>query len=111
MTKIGNIFALSGRSTLTIFLVNHFLELLHRQRADRLKSRLGLENAQLFREGIDALARSLRWLLLQLHVEGASELELTALLQLRGCKSDHGLGDLLDLAGLQASLLSNQGVG
>merc|ERR1711862_555839 len=87
--------------------VNELLELLHRQRTHSLRRWLGLEHARLFGKRVDALARWPRWLLLQLHVERTSELELTRLLQLRGCKSDHSLGNLLNLALLQPNLLGD----
>merc|ERR1712107_976244 len=62
--------------------VDHLLQLLHRQGAHSLGSRLGLEDARLLGEGIYALASCLRWLLLELHVQGACQLELASLLQL-----------------------------
>merc|ERR1712014_353899 len=80
---------LEGSNTLALRSVDHLLELLHRQRAHRLGSRLCLENARLFRKGIDALTRGLRWLLLQLHVESAAKLELSDRFQLLCCKGDH----------------------
>merc|ERR1719399_1482804 len=90
--------------------VHKLLELLHRQRAHGLRRWLRLEDAWLLSERIDALAGWPGWLLLQLHVEGAGKFELTSLLELSGCKSDHSLSDLLDLARLQAGLLGDGGV-
>merc|ERR1719337_21340 len=72
--------------------VDHLLKLLHRQGAHSLRRWLGLEHARLLSEGVDALASCSSWLLLQLHIQRASELELTGLLKLRSCKSNYGLG-------------------
>merc|ERR1719440_1252271 len=90
--------------------VDHLLELLHRQRAHRLGRWLCFKDTRLLRKRVDALASCLGWLLLQLHVQRASELELARFLQLRSCKGDHGLGDHLDLTRLEADLLSDDGV-
>merc|ERR1719183_575338 len=90
--------------------VDHLLKLLHRQGAHSLRRWLGLEHAWFLSEGVDALASCSSWLLLQFHIQRASELELTGLLQLRSCKSNYGLGHLLDLTRLEASLLSDGGV-
>merc|ERR1740138_154925 len=94
----------------TVHSVDHLLELLHGQGAHRLGCWLGLENTRLFSKRVDALASCLGRLLLELHVQRASELELAALFQLCRCKRYHGLGDLLDLTRLEADLLSDGGV-
>merc|ERR1719263_87726 len=79
-------------------LVNKLLELLHRQRTHCLRRWLGLEYAWLLGKRVDALACWTGRLLLELHVERASELELPRLLELRGCEGNHSLGNLLHLA-------------
>merc|ERR1711879_5568 len=75
--------------------VDHLLELLHRQGPHGLRRRLGLEDAWFLSEGIDALAGWCRRLLLQLHIQNATEFKRPSLLQLLRCELDQALHDTL----------------
>merc|ERR1719409_1773132 len=81
--------------------VDHLLKLLHRKGSHSLRGRLGLEDAGLLREWIDALASCLGRLLLQLHVESTSKLEGAVLLQLRGRNLNDALDDSLHVLRLE----------
>merc|ERR1719409_241496 len=86
--------------------VDHLLKLLHRKGSHSLRGRLGLEDAGLLREWIDALASFLGRLLLQLHVESTSKLEGAVLLQLSGRNLDDALDDSLHILRLETGLFS-----
>merc|ERR1719163_1190970 len=68
--------------------VDHVLELLHRKRLHGLGRRLRFECTWLLRERVHALARWPSGLLLQLQVQGPTELEGAVLLHLR-CHEAH----------------------
>ena len=53
--------------------IDHLLELLHRESADRLACWLRFEDARLFREGVHTLASWTSGFLLELHVPNVSE--------------------------------------
>merc|ERR1719378_408237 len=96
-----------NRNEISICSVDHLLQLLHGQGTDRLGSWLGLEHARLLGEWVDSLASWASWLLLELQVQSATDLESAILLQL-GCGQLHVVGHhSLDVLALQASLLSN----
>merc|ERR1719261_734562 len=95
------------RNETSICSIDHLLQLLHGQSADRLGSWLGLEHTWLFGEWVDSLASRASWLFLELQVQAATNLEGTILLQL-GSGQLHVVGDdSLDVLALGASLLSN----
>ena len=98
-----------GKSTemSALLSIHHFLELLHRQAAHSLGSWLGLEHARLLGERVHALAGRCGWLLLQLHVENATQLESTVLFQLASCQFHVSGHNGLCLLWLQLALLGN----
>merc|ERR1719378_965486 len=81
-----------NRNEISICSVDHLLQLLHGQGTDRLGSWLGLEHARLLGEWVDSLASWASWLLLELQVQSATDLESAILLQLRGSQL-HIVGD------------------
>merc|ERR1719263_2557974 len=96
-----------NRNDRAICSVDHLLQLLHGQCANSLGSRLGLEDAWLLGEWVDALASWACWLLLELQVQATTNLESAVLLQLRRCQL-HIVGhDSLHILSLKAGLLSN----
>merc|ERR1719440_2342958 len=90
--------------------VDHFLELLHREGPHGLRRRLGLEDARFLGERVDALAGRGSWLLLQLHVQHATEFEGASLLQLLRCEPEEALHHTLHILRLQACRLCNRAV-
>merc|ERR1719235_927213 len=87
--------------------IDHLLELLHWKRPDCLGGWLRLEDARLLGERIHSLARSSRWLLLQLQIECAAKLEFATCLQLLRSNGNDTLDGTPDILGLQACLLGN----
>merc|ERR1711865_650965 len=88
--------------------INHLLQLLHGQGAHSLGSWLGLEHAWLLGEWVDSLASWASWLLLELQVQAAANLEGAILLQL-GSGQLHVVGDDgLHILGLKTRLLGNR---
>merc|ERR1712178_185706 len=72
--------------------VDHLLQLFHGQGTHSLGSWLGLEHARLLGEWVDSLAGWASWLLLELQVQAATDLESAILLQLRSSQL-HIVGD------------------
>merc|ERR1739845_127095 len=72
----------------TTLSVDGLLELLHGEDLHCLRRRLGLEDAWLLGEGIDALPCRRGWLLLQLHVQHSCQLEGSCLFQFL-CRNAH----------------------
>merc|ERR1719198_1576838 len=87
--------------------VDHLLQLLHGQSTNSLRSWLSLEHAWLLGEWVDALASWASWLLLELQVQAATNLESAVLLQLRSGQL-HVVGhNSLHILSLEAGLLSH----
>merc|ERR1719159_1130435 len=86
----------------------HLLELLHGQDTHGLRGGLRLEDTGLLGEGVDALPRLCGRLVLQLHVEHASDLEGARLLHLRHSHLHECIDDTLRILGLQPCLLSHR---
>merc|ERR1719183_1414568 len=90
--------------------VHHLLQLFHRQGTNSLGRRLGLEYARFLGEWVDALTSSRSWLLLELQVEGASQLESAVLLELACSNLDKTFNNSLHLLRLEAGGLGNGAV-
>jgi hypothetical protein len=90
--------------------VDHLLKLLHRESTDRLACWLRLEDARLFREGVDTLASWASRLLLQLHVQCTRELEGTILLQLVRSDVDDAFDHCLHILRLESASFGNRAV-
>merc|ERR1719235_1156071 len=82
--------------------IDHLLELLHWKRPDCLGSWLRLEDARLLGERIHSLARSSRWLLLELQIKRTAKLEFAACFQLQSGNGNDTLDGTLHILGLQA---------
>merc|ERR1719440_463768 len=87
--------------------IDHLLEPLHWQRTHSLGSWLGLEDAWLLGEWVDALACCNCWLLLELQVQAATNLELAVLLELSCSQLHVACYHSLDVLWLQLSGLGN----
>merc|ERR1719311_1574831 len=81
--------------------VQCLLQFLHGKCPHRLGGWLGLENARLLGEWVDALLGWSGWLLLQLQVQHACELEVAVLLDLTGGNAEESVDDSLHLLVLQ----------
>merc|ERR1712226_756405 len=79
----------------------HKLELLHWQASHSLGGWLCLEDTRLLGEWVHTLACRSGWLLLQLHVQAACQLEATILLELGRSKIEEACHDCSNLLGFQ----------
>merc|ERR1719155_196417 len=99
--------SLAQKNKTVICSIDHLLQLLHGQGAHCLGSWLGLEHAWLLCEWVDSLASWASWLLLELQVQAATNLESAVLLELGGGQL-HVVGhNSLHILALQTSFLSN----
>merc|ERR1719428_2487311 len=99
--------SLARKNETVMNLIDHLLQLLHGQGTHSLGGWLGLEHAWLLGEWVDSLASWASWLLFELQVQAATNLEGAVLLEL-GSGQLHVVGhNCLNILGLQASLLSN----
>ena len=83
--------------------VDHLLKLLHGESPHRLAGWLRLEDAWLFREGVNALTSWSGGLFLQLQIQRSSELEGTVFLQLVSRDRNDALDNGLHVLRLQSS--------
>merc|ERR1719218_139593 len=97
--------AYASQSEVTLVFSKQLLELLHRKAANCLRSRLRLEHTRLLGEGVDALACLRGRLVLQLHIEHASDLEGTCFGHLLNCDTHKGVHNTLHVLSLQACSL------
>merc|ERR1712153_2342 len=87
--------------------VQCLLQFLHGEAFHSFRGWLGLENARLLGEWVEALLCRAGWLLLQLHVEHAAQLETSVFLDFCASNSHKSLNHCLCLLCLQTIGLCN----